>query len=125
MMLLVVIPFWISSLMRLFGWVTMFRANGVLDKFLMMLGIIDEPLKLLYTYPAVVVGMVYALTPFMIFSVYSSAEKLDWSMVEAARDLGATRWKAFVTVTLKLTLPGLLSGVVLTFIPSMGLFYIA
>lgn len=125
MMLLLMIPFWISSLMRLFGWVTMFRANGVLDKFLMMLGIIDEPLKLLYTYPAVVVGMVYALTPFMIFSVYSSAEKLDWSMVEAARDLGATRWKAFVTVTLKLTLPGLLSGVVLTFIPSMGLFYIA
>ncbi|NMA37307.1 MAG: ABC transporter permease subunit, partial [Papillibacter sp.] len=59
------------------------------------------------------------------FSVYSSAEKLDWSMIEAARDLGATRWQAFITVTLKMTLPGLLSGVVLTFIPSMGLFFIA
>lgn len=125
MMLILMIPFWISSLMRLFGWVIMFRSNGPLDKLLMFFGIISEPLKLLYTYPAVVVGMVYALVPFMIFSVYSSAEKLDWSMVEAARDLGATRWKAFTTVTLKLTLPGLLSGVVLTFIPSMGLFYIA
>ena len=125
MMLILMIPFWISSLMRLFGWVIMFRSNGPLDKLLMFLGIISEPRKLLYTYPAVVVGMVYALVPFMIFSVYSSAEKLDWSMVEAARDLGATRWKAFTTVTLKLTLPGLLSGVVLTFIPSMGLFYIA
>ena len=92
----------------------------------MSLGITDAPLKLLYTYPAVVVGMVYALLPFMIFSVYSSAEKLDWSLIEhAARDLGASRIKAFFTVTLKLTLPGLLSGVILTFIPSMGLFFIA
>ena len=69
--------------------------------------------------------MVYALLPFMIFSVYSSAEKLDFSLVEAARDLGASPMKAFLTVSLKLTLPGLLSGVVLTFVPSMGLFFIA
>ncbi len=91
----------------------------------MGLGVTNMPLKLLYTYPAVTVGMVYALVPFMIFSVYASAEKLDWSMVEAARDLGANRMQAFWTVSLKLTLPGLLSGVVLTFIPSMGLFFIA
>ena len=91
----------------------------------MGLGITKDPLKLLYTYPAVVVGMVYALLPFMILSVYSSAEKMDWSLVEAARDLGASPMKAFLTVTLKLTLPGLLSGVVLTFVPSMGLFFIA
>lgn len=125
MLLLIMIPFWISSLMRLYGWIIIFRANGVLDRILMGLGIIDEPLKLLYTYPAVAVGMVYALLPFMIFSVYSSAEKLDWSIIEAARDLGATRWQAFLTITLKMTLPGLMSGVVLTFIPSMGLFFIA
>ncbi len=125
MMLLLMIPFWISSLIRLYGWIIIFRANGVLDKVLMGIGITDAPLKLLYTYPAVVVGMVYSLLPFMIFSVYASAEKLDWSIIEAARDLGATRWKAFLTITLKLTLPGLLSGVVLTFIPSMGLFFIA
>jgi spermidine/putrescine transport system permease protein len=125
MMLLLMIPFWISSLIRLYGWIIIFRANGTLDQILMGVGITDAPLKLLYTYPAVTVGMVYALVPFMIFSVYSSAEKLDWSLVEAARDLGAGRWQAFTTVTLKLTLPGLLSGVVLTFIPSMGLFFIA
>ena len=76
-------------------------------------------------YPAVLVGMVYALLPFMILSVYSSVEKMDWSLVEAARDLGASKARAFWTVTAKLTLPGVLSGVILTFIPSMGLFFIA
>lgn len=124
-MLLLMIPFWTSSLIRLYGWIIIFRAGGVLDKLLMSLHITDEPLKLLYTYPAVVVGMVYALLPFMIFSVYSSAEKLDFTLVEAARDLGASSVRAFFTVSFKLTLPGLLSGVVLTFVPGMGLFFIA
>lgn len=125
MMMLLMIPFWTSSLIRLYGWIIIFRSNGVLDKALMGIGITDSPLKLLYSYPAVVVGMIYVLLPFMIFSVYSSAEKLDWSLVEAARDLGASPIKAFLTVSLKLTLPGLMSGVILTFIPSMGLFFIA
>ncbi len=124
-MLLLMIPFWTSSLIRLYGWIIIFRAGGVFDSCLMALHITEEPLKMLYTYPAVVVGMAYALAPFMIFAVYSSAEKLDFSLVEAARDLGATPWQAFRTVSFKLTLPGLLSGVVLTFVPSMGLFFIA
>ena len=124
-MMLLMIPFWTSSLLRLYGWIIIFRAGGVLDSILSSLHITEEPLKLLYTYPAVVVGMVFALVPFMIFSVYSSAEKLDFSLVEAARDLGATPFQAFRTVSLKLTLPGLLSGVILTFVPSMGLFFIA
>ncbi len=123
--MLLMIPFWTSALIRMYGWIIIFRSNGVLDKILMGLHITKEPLKLLYTYPAVVVGMVYALVPFMILAVYSSAEKMDWSLVEAARDLGASPVKAFFTVTLKLTMPGLMSGVVLTFIPSMGLFFIA
>lgn len=125
MMLALMVPFWTNSLIRLYGWIIIFRANGTLDHILMGLNITQSPLKLLYTYPAVVVGMVYALLQFMIFSVYSSAEKMDWKLVEAARDLGASPLKAFLTVTLKLTLPGLLSGVILTFIPSMGLFFIA
>ncbi len=125
MMFLIMIPFLTSSLIRLYGWIIMFRSNGVLDKVLMGLHITEKPLKLLYTYPAVVVGMVYALLPFMILAVYSSAEKIDWTLVEASRDLGASSFQAFWTVTFKLTLPGLLSGVVLTFIPSMGLFFIA
>ncbi len=124
-LLLLMIPFWTNSLIRLYGWIIIFRANGALDKVLMGLRVTKSPLKLLYTYPAVVVGMVYALLQFMILAVYSSAEKLDWSLVEAARDLGASPFRAFATVTLPLTLPGLLSGVILTFIPSMGLFFIA
>lgn len=124
-MILLIIPFWTNSLMRLYGWIIIFRANGVLDTVLLKLGITDSPLKLLYTYPAVVVGMVYTLLPFMIYSVYSSAEKMDWSLVEASRDLGASRFRAFITVSLPLTMPGLFSGVILTFIPSMGLYFIA
>lgn len=125
MLLLIMIPFWTSALIRLYGWIIVFRSNGVLDKLLMGLHITDAPLKLLYSYPAVVVGMVYSLLPFMILAVYSSAEKLDYTLVEASRDLGASSLQAFWTVSFRLTLPGLLSGVVLTFIPSMGLFFIA
>ena len=125
MMALIMVPFWTSSLVRMYGWSILLQSNGVLDKILMGLRITEKPLKLLYTYPAVLSGMVYALLPFMILAVYSSAEKMDWSLVEAARDLGASAWKAFWTVTWKLTLPGFMSGIVLTFVPSMGLFFVA
>lgn len=124
-MLFLMLPFWINSLIRLYGWIVILQTKGALNGFLMRLGLIDEPLKLLYSYPAVILGMIYTLLPFMILSVYSSAEKLDWSLVEAARDLGANAVQTFFTVTLKMTLPGLLSGMILTFIPSMGLFFIA
>lgn len=124
-MVFLMLPFWVNSLIRLYGWIIILQNKGVLNFVLKKLGIIEKPLKLLYSYPAIVVGMVYVLVPFMILSVYSSAEKLDWSLVEAARDLGASKIQAFWSVTFKLTLPGLLSGVILTFIPSMGLFFIA
>ena len=123
--LLLTLPFWVNSLIRLYGWIIILQKKGLLNFVLMKLGLIKKPLAILYSYPAIVVGMIYVLLPFMIMSVYSSAEKLDWSYVEAARDLGASRVQAFFTVTLKLTLPGLLSGVILTFVPSMGLFFIA
>ena len=124
-MFLIMAPFWTSSLIRLYGWIILLQVKGVFNRVLLWLGVIDEPLKLLYSYPAVLIGMVYALLPFMILAVYTSVEKMDWTLVEAARDLGASRVKAFLTVTLRLTLPGLMSGVVLTFVPSMGLFFIA
>ncbi|MDO4276920.1 MAG: ABC transporter permease [Eubacteriales bacterium] len=124
-MLILMLPFWVNSLIRLYGWIIILQNKGILNFLLQKLGIIQEPLKILYSYPAIVIGMVYVLLPFMILSVYSSAEKLDWSLVEASRDLGATKIQAFFTITLKLTLPGLLSGIILTFIPSMGLFFIA
>ncbi len=119
------IPYWVNSLLRLYGWIIIFRANGLLDKVLMGVGLTAEPLKLLYTYPAVVVGMIYVLLPFMFTSVYQVAEKLDLSLVEASRDLGAGGVRTFCSVILPMTLPGLKTGVVLTFIPSMGLFFIA
>ena len=118
LMFLIMVPFWTSSLLRMYGWI-------IVNTVLIRLGLIRVPIKILYSYPAVLIGMVYALLPFMILSVYSSVEKMDWTLVEAAKDLGASNWRAFSTVTLKLTLPGLLSGVILTFIPSMGLFFIA
>ncbi len=125
MMMLVVVPFWTNALIRMYGWIIIFRSNGLLDKALMGTGLTTGPLKLLYSYPAVLVGMVYSLLPFMILAIYSVSEKMDWSYVEAARDLGASRLQAFLSITLKLTVPGILSGVVLVFIPSMGLFFIA
>ncbi len=125
MMFLIMVPFWTSSLIRIYGWLIVLQAKGIFNWLLQTIGLIDEPLKILYTYPAVLIGMVYALLPFMILAVYSSVEKMDWSLVEAARDLGASPAKAFLTVTLKLTLPGLMSGIILTFVPSMGLFFIA
>ena len=125
MMLLLTIPFWVNSLIRLYGWIIILQTKGALNGVLLNLGLIEKPLKLLYSYPAVLTGMIYTLLPFMILSVYSSAEKLDWSLIEAARDLGANAVQTFFTITLKLTLPGLLSGMILTFIPSMGLFFIA
>lgn len=124
-LLLVIIPFWTSGLVRMSGWIILLRAEGVINHLLMNMHLIDAPLKLLYNYGAVMVGMAYTLLPFMIMPLYNSIEKLDWSVVEAARDLGANRSKAFLTVTLPLTAPGIVSGCMLVFIPSIGLFFIS
>lgn len=125
LMFLIMVPFWTNSVIRLYGWVILLQAKGPVNQVLLALRLIEQPLKILYSYPAVLIGMVYALLPFMMLAVYASVEKMDWSLVEAARDLGASPLRAFCTVTFKLTLPGLLSGIILTFIPSMGLFFIA
>lgn len=125
MMFLIMAPFWTSSLLRLYGWIIILQVKGVLNGVLQWLGIIQKPMKILYSYPAVLIGMVYALLPFMMLAVYSSVEKMDWNLVEAARDLGASPAKAFFTITFRLTMPGLMTGVIMTFIPSMGLFFIA
>ena len=124
-MLLVIVPFWTNALVRIYGWMILLRANGVVNTLLLEMGIVDAPLKLLYTDGAILLGMVYSLLPFMILPSYTSIEKLDWSLVEAARDLGAGKVCAFLTVTLRLPLPGILSGCVLVFVPSMGLFFIS
>ena len=123
--LLLMAPFWVNSLLRLNGWIILLKANGPVNELLLGLGLIDEPLKLLYNNGAMMLGMVYALLPFMITSIYNSVEKLDWSVIEAARDLGASPAKAFLTVTVPLTVPGIVAGCVLVFVPSLALFFMA
>lgn len=123
-MLLIIVPFWTNALIRIYGWRILLMGNGPLNSFLLSLGVIQKPLKLLYTDGAVLLGMVYALIPFMILPTFTTVDKLDFSVVEAARDLGASPLYAFFTVTVPLTLAGLMAGCVLVFIPSMGLFFL-
>lgn len=123
-LMLVVIPFWTNSLIRTYGWMVLLRTEGLINHLLIMLGIIKEPLKMLYNYGAVLVVMVYTFFPFMVLPLYNSIEKLDKAYLEAAKDLGASRAKAFRTVTLPLTMPGIVAGCILVFIPSIGLFFI-
>ena len=122
--LLLVVPFWTNSLIRIYGWHILLIGNGPINTLLMHLGWIQQPLKLLNTEGAVFLGMVYALVPFMILPSSTAVEKLDYSVVEAARDLGASPLHAFFTVTVPLTLSGLMAGCVLVFIPSTGLFFL-
>lgn len=123
-MFLLVAPFWISSLLRLYGWTNLLNAKGWINRLLTLIVGAEKPLRLLGTKGSVMLGMVYALLPIMILTIYSSTEKLDWAQVEAARDLGAGRFTAFRTVTVPQTVPGILAGCVLVFIPSMGLFFL-
>ena len=125
LLLLVIVPFWTNALVRIYGWRILLMGTGVVNKLLTAMGLIDKPLKLINTHGAVVLGMVYGLIPFMILSTYSSAEKLDRGLTDAGRDLGAKPWRVFLTVELPLTLPGLMSGGVLVFVPSLALFFIS
>ena len=124
-MLLIIVPFWTNALIRIYGWRILLMSNGPINTVLQKLGLIAEPLKLLNTEGAVLLGMVYALIPFMILPSFTAVEKMDFSVVEAARDLGANPIKAFLTITIPLTLSGLMAGCVLVFIPSMGLFFLS
>lgn len=123
-MLLLIVPFWTNALIRIYGWRILLQSNGAVNQVLLSLGLTEKPLKLLYTDGAVLLGMVYALLPFMILPTYNAAEKLDRSVVEASRDLGANALISFFTVSVPLTLPGLMAGCVLVFIPSTGLFFL-
>ena len=123
-LLLIIVPFWTNALIRIYGWRILLMSNGPMNTFLLNLGVIKTPLKLLYTDGAVLLGMVYALIPFMILPTFTTVDKLDFSVVEAARDLGASPLYAFFTVTVPLTIAGLMAGCVLVFIPSMGLFFL-
>lgn len=125
LVLLLMLPFWINSMIRIYGWNTILRSSGIVNNVLLSLGVIKMPLELLYTDGAVLLGMVYDLLPFTVLPIYTSIEKLDPSLLEAASDLGAGKLHKFVRVILPLTMPGVFAGSIQTFIPSLGLFYIA
>ena len=124
LVLLVMVPFWTSLLIRAYAWVVILGGNGVANRTLQFLGITDEPLTLIFTPEAVLMGMVYSYLPFMVLPLYAALEKFDTRLKEAAQDLGASRWHTFWKVTFPLSMPGLIAGSILVFIPSAGEFVI-
>jgi spermidine/putrescine transport system permease protein len=120
--LLVTIPFWTNLLIRTYTWILILRDQGLINNVLMSLGLVDEPLRLLYTPGAIIVGLVYSYLPFMVLPIYASIEKLDPGLIEAAHDLYAGRVQALRRVILPLSLPGIAAGCTLVFIPSLGTF---
>lgn len=124
LLLLVIIPFWTSSLIRTYAIMAILKAKGILNFVLLSLGIIHHPMQMLYSYAAVLLGCVYDLLPFMILPLYANIEKLNQAYIEAARDLGAGRITTFVKIIIPLTLPGIIFGSLLVFLPSMTMFYI-
>jgi putrescine transport system permease protein len=121
---LIVLPFWTSFLIRVYAWINILQDNGLLNWALLSLGLVDKPVTWLYTDTAVYIGLVYSYLPFMVLPLYASLEKLDVALLEAAADLGCPRWKAFLLVTVPLTLPGLGAGALLCFIPIVGEFVV-
>jgi spermidine/putrescine transport system permease protein len=125
LLMLVMIPFWTSFLIRTYAWITILKSEGLLNGFLHYTHLIAAPLEILYTPAAVVIGLVYAYLPFMILPIYASAEKLDGALVEAAHDLGAGPLRVFAEVIVPLTRPGIAAGVLLVFVPAIGMFAIS
>lgn len=121
---LVILPFWTSFLIRVYAWIGILRPDGFLNQALLGLGLVSQPLQVLYTETAVHLGIVYAYLPFMILPLYATLQGLDPSLTEAAEDLGAPPWKAFWTVTVPLSWPGIVAGSLLCFIPIVGEFVI-
>ena len=120
----VMLPFWTAFLIRVYAWVTILQHDGLLNRTLAALGVVDEPLSWLATDTAVYIGIVYSYLPFMVLPIYATLEKMDDSLIEAAADLGCPPWKAFWTVTLPIALPGVFAGALLCFIPVVGEFVI-
>lgn len=124
LLFLILVPFWTNFIIRVYAWIMILRDGGFLDGLLKGLHIAAEPLGLLYTPTAVMIGMVYEFLPFMVLPLYTSLEKIENSLLEAAADLGAPPWRVFLRVTLPLSVPGMIAGTILVFIPAMGMFVI-
>ncbi len=124
LLMLIILPFWTSFLIRVYAWIGILKPNGLLNNFLMWLGLIDSPLTILHTQTAIYIGVVYSYLPFMILPLFANLTRLDFSLLEAAADLGCRPFKAFLKVTLPLSLPGIVAGSMLVFIPVVGEFVI-
>jgi putrescine transport system permease protein len=124
LLMLVVLPFWTSFLIRVYAWIGILKPEGLLNAGLIALGVIDEPLMILNTDIAVLIGLVYSYLPFMVLPLFATLEKLDGTLIEAAQDLGAPPWRAFWTITVPLSWPGIVAGSLLCFIPIVGEFII-
>lgn len=124
LLMMVILPFWTSFLIRIYAWIGILKPEGLLNQFLFFLGVIDEPLIILNTNTAIYIGIVYSYLPFMVLPLYAALEKMDYSLVEAAQDLGCTPVMAFWKVTFPLSLPGVVAGSMLVFIPAVGEFVV-
>ena len=124
-LILVMIPFWINFLIRSYAWVIILRSQGVVNTLLLNLGLIDQPLQMLYNDMAVMLGMVYALLPFMVLPIYNVLVKIDKDVISAARDLGAGNIQTFTKIILPLSVPGIISGITMVFVPALTTFVIS
>ena len=124
LLLAIILPFWTSFLIRVYAWMALLKGDGVINGVLLALGVIDQPLQMMQTSFAVHLGIVYSYLPFMVLPLYATLERQDSSLLEAASDLGAPPWRAFLTITLPLSLPGVIAGFLLVFIPAVGEFVI-
>jgi putrescine transport system permease protein len=124
LLMLVILPFWTSFLLRVYAWIGLLNNNGVINNALMALGLIDTPVVMMKTDFAIYVGIVYSYLPFMVLPLYATLEKLDQTLLEAAADLGCRPLRAFLSITLPLSLPGIIAGFALVFIPALGEFVI-
>ncbi|PJI46751.1 MAG: ABC transporter permease [Pseudomonas sp.] len=124
LLFLVTVPFWTNLLVRVYAWMLLLRNGGLIDEGLHGLGFPDASLGILYTDNAVIIGLLYTYLPFMVLPIYTSLEKMDWRLVEAAFDLGANRWKALKRIIIPLAMPGIVAGCILVFIPSLGSYII-
>ena len=122
--MLVILPFWTSFLIRVYAWIGILKPEGLLNQLLLWLGVIDTPLTILNTNTAVYIGIVYSYLPFMVLPIYATLTRLDWTLLEAAADLGCRPVRAFFSVTLPLSMPGVVAGCLLVFIPASGEFVI-
>ncbi|MGR6834118.1 spermidine/putrescine ABC transporter permease PotB [Aliivibrio wodanis] len=125
MLFLIIVPFWTNSLIRTYGLKIVLGTQGILNKSLIAMDIIDKPIRIMYTESAVMIGLVYILLPFMILPLYSAIEKLDGTYLEAARDLGANKLQTLWKIVLPLTMPGIIGGCLLVLLPALGMFYIS